>query len=129
MLIKPFLKARGVRGKKVKRHSLHHLTLFIIFIISFDLLFGSLGRRAALPHAFHLSAAKQLFPKNKEKKRETDSKRTETRSKSVLEGTSHQQYKPLGKIDLDNLGKKPVGVGSAAPEPVKNEEAKTPAVG
>ena len=75
-----------------------------------------------------LSAAKQLFPKNKEKKRETDSKRTETRSKSVLEGTSHQQYKPLGKIDLDNLGKKPVGVGSAAPEPVKNEEAKTAAV-
>lgn len=75
-----------------------------------------------------LSAAKQLFPKNKEKKRETDSKRTETRSKSVLEGTSHQQYKPLGKIDLDNLGKKPVGVGSAAPEPVKKEEAKTAAV-
>ena len=75
-----------------------------------------------------LSAAKQLFPKNKEKKRETDSKRTETRSKSVLEGTSHQQYKPLGKIDLDNLGKKPVGVGSAAPEPAKKEEAKTAAV-
>ena len=46
----------------------------------------------------------------------------------MLEGTSHQQYKPLGKIDLDNLGKKPVGVGSAAPEPVKKEEAKTAAV-
>ncbi len=75
-----------------------------------------------------LSAAKQLFPKNKEKKREADNKRTETRTKSVLEGTSHQQYKPLGKIDLDNLGKKPVAVSSAAPVTAKKEEAKTAAV-
>ena len=75
-----------------------------------------------------LSAAKQLFPKNKEKKREADAKKRETRAKSVLEGTSHQQYKPLGKIDLDNLGKKPVKVEAVALEPVKKEEAKTAAV-
>ncbi len=75
-----------------------------------------------------LTAAKQLFPKNKEKKREADNKRTETRTKSVLEGTSHQQYKPLGKIDLDNLGKKPVAVSSAAPVTDRKDEAKTAAV-
>ena len=79
-----------------------------------------------------LSAAKQLFPKNKEKKRETDSTKTETRTKSVLEGTSHQQYKPLGKIDLDNLGKGPAKgpakVESAAHEPAKKNEAKAAAV-
>ncbi len=75
-----------------------------------------------------LSAAKQLFPKNKEKKRETDPKKTETRAKSVLEGTSHQQYKPLGKIDLDNLGKGPVKVESAAHEPAKKDEVKAAAV-
>ncbi len=79
-----------------------------------------------------LSAAKQLFPKNKEKKRETDSAKTETRTKSVLEGTSHQQYKPLGKIDLDNLGKgpakSPAKVESAAHEPAKKNEAKAAAV-
>ncbi len=75
-----------------------------------------------------LSAAKQLFPKNKEKKRETDSKKAETRTKSVLEGTSHQQYKPLGKIDLNNLGKGPVKVESAAHEPAKKNEVKAAAV-
>ena len=75
-----------------------------------------------------LSAAKQLFPKNKEKKRETESKKAETRAKSVLEGTSHQQYKPLGKIDLNNLGKGPVKVESAAHEPAKTNEVKAAAV-
>ncbi len=75
-----------------------------------------------------LSAAKQLFPKNKEKKREADSKKAETRTKSVLEGTSHQQYKPLGKIDLNNLGKGPVKVESAAHEPAKKNEVKAAAV-
>ena len=75
-----------------------------------------------------LSAAKQLFPKNKEKKREVDSKKAETRTKSVLEGTSHQQYKPLGKIDLNNLGKGPVKVESAAHEPAKKNEVKAAAV-
>ena len=75
-----------------------------------------------------LSAAKQLFPKNKEKKREADSKKAETRTKSVLEGTSHQQYKPLGKIDLNNLGKGPVKVESATHEPAKKNEVKAAAV-
>lgn len=75
-----------------------------------------------------LSAAKQLFPKNKEKKHDGGTKRTETRTKSVLEGTSHQQYKPLGKIDLNNLGKKPVVVATGAPEPVKKVDAPAAAV-
>ena len=58
--------------------------------------------------------AEKLFPKKtKDKKRDKDS-----HAESLLKSSGHQQYKPLGKIDLDSIGKKPVAQNVA---PVKNE--------
>ena len=64
--------------------------------------------------------ANMIFPK-KEKKKE---QKVEVES---AKDESRQQFKPLGKIDLDQLGKKPVKRPSVAPE-VKEPEPKTAAV-
>lgn len=45
------------------------------------------------------------LPKSKDKKRAPEQK--DNRAESLLESNGRQQYKPLGKIDLDNIGKKP----------------------
>ena len=59
--------------------------------------------------------ADKLFPKkNKEKKPATEPVK-ESRAESLLESANQQQYKPLGKIDLSSLGKKPEA-GSKKPE-------------
>ena len=61
--------------------------------------------------------AEKLFNKKvKEKKRAPEQK--EGRADSLM-GINNQQFKPLGKIDLDNIGKKPAAQ-SAAP---KSKEA------
>ena len=61
--------------------------------------------------------AEKLFPKKtKDKKRAPEQK--DNRAESVLESNGKQQYKPLGKIDLDSIGKAPAAKSAA---PVKNE--------
>lgn len=58
--------------------------------------------------------AEKLFPKKpKEKKRAPEAK--DNRAESLLESSKQQQFKQLGKIDLDSFGKKPAASKSAAP--------------
>ena len=84
-------------------------------------------QHAALVEAFKQDAAlrtdaEKLFGKKKDKKRPQTAKPIETRTgSSVLEGTGHQTYKPLGKIDLSKVGKKPVVIKSDASQPKKAE--------
>ena len=71
-------------------------------------------------------AEKLQQKKPKEKKRSLDAK--EHRAEPLLSSTSQQQYKPLGKIDLDNLGKKPADKPAVKPEPEQKPQAVTAAV-
>ena len=82
--------------------------------------------------------AEKLFTKKtKEKKRAPEPK--ENRAESILESSRQQQYKPLGKIDLDSVGKAPAAQSAApkttetpkvtetaavSPEPVNNAPKK-----
>ena len=68
-------------------------------------------------------AEKLLQKKPKEKKRSE-----ETQAEPLLKSSTQQQYKPLGKIDLDSLNKKPAQKKPATPEPHKEPQAKTNAV-
>ena len=69
--------------------------------------------------------AEKLFPKKtKDKKRAPEQK--EVKSQSILEASGQQQYKPLGKIDLDAIGKKPAAK-SAAPNDKKDAQKKVTA--
>ena len=71
------------------------------------------------------SQAEKLFPKKtKDKKRAPEQK--EVKSQSILEASGQQQYKPLGKIDLDAIGKKPAAK-SAAPNDKKDAQKKATA--
>ena len=71
-------------------------------------------------------AEKLQQKKPKEKKRSLDAK--EHRAETLLTQPSQQQYKPLGKIDLDNLGKKPADKPTVKPEPEQKPQAVTAAV-
>ena len=87
----------------------------------------------ALVEAFKQDAAvrteaEKLFKKPKEKKRPQEVKKEEKRAETLLETTSRQQYTPLGKIDLDSVGKKQVAPKSAVPEAKPKEEEKAAAV-
>ena len=87
----------------------------------------------ALVEAFKQDAAvrteaEKLFKKPKEKKRPQEVKKEEKRAENLLETTSRQQYTPLGKIDLDSVGKKQVAPKSAVPEAKLKEEEKAAAV-
>lgn len=64
-----------------------------------------------------------LQKKPKEKKRSE-----ETQAEPLLKSSTQQQYKPLGKIDLDSLNKKPAQKKPATPETHKEPQAKTNAV-
>ena len=68
--------------------------------------------------------AEKLFNKKvKEKKRAPEQK--ESRTDNIVGSNSQQKFKPLGKIDLDSIGKKPAAQ-SAAPkskEALNNESA------
>ena len=68
-------------------------------------------------------AEKLLQKKPKEKKRPEDN-----RAENFLPSSNQQQYKPLGKIDLDSLGKKPSEAKPAKPEARVESQAKTAAV-
>ena len=68
-------------------------------------------------------AEKLLQKKPKEKKRSE-----ETQAEPILKSSTQQQFKPLGKIDLDSLNKKPAQKKPATPETHKEPQAKTNAV-
>lgn len=78
------------------------------------------GQYNALVEAFKHDAevrseAEKLFQKKpKDKKRAPESK--ENRAENLLESSNQQRFKPVGKIDLDSLGKKPAAQKSVAPE-------------
>lgn len=86
----------------------------------------------ALVEAFKQDAAvrneaEKLFQKKpKEKKRTPEAK--DNRAESLLESSNQQVYKPMGKIDLDSIGKVPSAKKSAAPEEKKAPEVKAAAV-
>ena len=86
----------------------------------------------ALVEAFKQDAAvrneaEKLFQKKpKEKKRTPEVK--DNRAESLLESSNQQVYKPMGKIDLDSIGKAPSAKKSAAPEEEKAPEVKAAAV-
>ena len=61
--------------------------------------------------------ASTIFPKRKEKKEE----KSESHHAEVLLSSGRQQFKQVGKIDLDNLGKK---TPEKKPEPIAAEPAK-----
>lgn len=78
------------------------------------------GQYNALVEAFKQDAevrseAEKLFQKKpKEKKRTPEAK--ENRAENLLESSNQQRFKPVGKIDLDSIGKKPAAQKSVAPE-------------
>ena len=85
---------------------------------------------AALVEAFKKDAAvkekaEQLFKKPEKKKDRDNSKR---RVDSGLELSGHQKYTPLGKIDLDSVGKRPVEIKSDASPEKKSTKPETAAV-
>ena len=85
----------------------------------------------ALVQAFHKDKevktdAERLFQKKPKEKKRTPEQRSSS-GKSILEASGHQQYKPLGKIDLNNLGKGPI-MKSDAPVPPKPAKAEAAAV-
>ena len=86
----------------------------------------------ALVEAFKQDAAvrneaeKLFLKKPKEKKRTPEAK--DNRAESLLESSNQQVYKPMGKIDLDSIGKAPSAKKSAAPEEKKAPEVKAAAV-
>jgi translation initiation factor IF-2 len=70
--------------------------------------------------------AEKLFTKKtKEKKRAPEPK--DNRAESILESSRQQQFKPLGKIDLDQIGKVNAAQ-SAAPKKTEAKETETAAV-
>ena len=70
--------------------------------------------------------AEKLFTKKtKEKKRAPEPK--DNRAESILESSRQQQFKPLGKIDLDQVGKANAAQ-SAAPKKTEAKETETAAV-
>ncbi len=71
-------------------------------------------------------AEKLQQKKPKEKKPSHDAK--EQRAEALLTHPSQQQYKPLGKIDLDSIGRKPAAAPAVKPEPAKEHPAVTAAV-
>ena len=73
------------------------------------------------------SQADKLFQKKpKEKKRDNAPK--DHRAERLLKSSTQQQYKPLGKIDLDSIGKKPAAKAPVAQQPKKVTQAKADAV-
>ena len=86
---------------------------------------------SALVEAFKQDAAvrneaeRLLQKKTKDKKRAPEAK--DNRAESLLESSSQQQYKPLGKIDLDSIGK-PVAKSSGATEVKEEPKPKAAAV-
>lgn len=91
------------------------------------------GQYHALIEAFKQDAAvrneaEKLFKKPKEKKRASQPKKEDHRAESLLESNRRQQYRPLGKIDLDHVGEKPAPQSSDATKPANMSQDKVAAV-
>lgn len=91
------------------------------------------GQYHALIEAFKQDAAvrneaEKLFKKPKEKKRASQPKKEDHRAESLLESNRRQQYRPLGKIDLDRVGEKPAPQSSDATKPANMSQDKVAAV-
>jgi translation initiation factor IF-2 len=86
------------------------------------------GQYNALVEAFKQDAAvrteaEKLFKKPKDKKHTPDHKQDSNRAENLLASAGRQQYTPLGKIDLDNVGKTAAPKASDAPaEPATQPE-------
>jgi len=87
---------------------------------------------AALVSAFQhdkevrTEAEKLLQKKPKEKKHTSEAK--DSNADRLLTSATKQQYKPLGKIDLDSIGKKPSETLKATPVQTKSPQAPAAAV-
>jgi translation initiation factor IF-2 len=86
----------------------------------------------ALVEAFKQDAAvrteaEKLFKKPKEKKHASERKH-DHRGEPLLGSSARQQYTPLGKIDLDAVGKKTSSQESVAPVAEQKPEPETAAV-
>ena len=71
-------------------------------------------------------AEKLLLKKPKEKKRSQESK--EHRAEKLLSAAKQQQYKPLGKIDLDSINKHGAAKNNSVPDAEKTKETQAAAV-
>ena len=88
----------------------------------------------ALVEAFKSDAtvktdAKKLFPKKPKEKKAKEKPAEDHKGKTLLEG--RQQYKPMGKIDLDQIGKKPQPKPEESehePEAIEKPEPEKPVV-
>jgi len=65
--------------------------------------------------------AQQLFTK-KPKEKKASNEQKDHRAENLLESSNKQSFTPVGKIDLDSIGKKPAEAKSAAPEQKKVQE-------
>lgn len=84
------------------------------------------GQYNALVEAFKQDAAvrteaEKLFKKPKEKKHSSEHKSDSNHGESLLASSGRQQYTPLGKIDLDQVGKRPAAKVSDAPAELKSQ--------
>lgn len=84
-----------------------------------DAQYGALMREFQQDKEVRSQAEKLLQKKPKDKKRDTE--RKDHGADKLLASSRHQQYKPLGKIDLDSIGKKP-----AEKEPVAQDRKEEP---
>jgi len=90
---------------------------------------------SALVEAFKSDAtvktdAKKLFPKKPKEKKAKEKPAEDHKGETLLEG--RQQYKPMGKIDLDQIGKKPQPKPEEPehePEAIEKPEPEKPVVG
>ena len=88
----------------------------------------------ALVEAFKSDAtvktdAKKLFPKKPKEKKNKEKPAEDHKGETLLEG--RQQYKPMGKIDLDQIGKKPQPKPEESehePEAIEKPEPEKPVV-
>ena len=68
-------------------------------------------------------AANFLQQKQREKEEKKPQKKSAEKAQGTVPGGIRQKYKPLGKLDLNNLGKGPVTVTSANSEKKETEQA------
>ena len=68
-------------------------------------------------------AANFLQQKQREKEEKKPQKKSTEKAQGTVPGGIRQKYKPLGKLDLNNLGKGPVTVTSANSEKKETEQA------
>jgi translation initiation factor IF-2 len=72
--------------------------------------------------------AEKLFVKKPKEKKRQPTEQADHKAETIL-GTTHQQFKPVGKIDLDNLGKKPAEKKPLAQTPTETPKPVAAAVG